>query len=232
MPCTDAHFALQDWPAALRRIDAILNVKHALKRPAQDIGGTRLNRANVLMKMPDRIGEAKAELEACLRLLENQPESVALVLSSLANLFSRQGDMGQAIIQGRRALALHDTLPGPANRAISHNNLANYLQRSGTPADNTEFPRHQLAALVYRLIAGLGQHLKTSRNNYAVDFSRAHAGGTELAVPRVPVLLADPAFAPLAQWLGQRQVPLDALQAQVDEVLNQVREAAITPSTP
>lgn len=229
---TDTHVAQEDWPAALLCIDAILEVKHALKRSAQDIASDRMNRANVLVEMPGRFGEAKAELEACLTLFENRPDWVAKVRGSLAELFHLQGDMAQAITQARRALALCDALPGPADRAISHNNLANYLQRSGTPADNAESPRHQLAELVYSFVAGLRLHLQTSLNNYGIYFRRAHAVGTELAVPRLAALLADPAFAPLAQWLAQRQVPLDALQADVDDVLNQVREAAITSSTP
>ena len=39
--------------------------------------------------------------------------------------------------------------------------------------------------------------------NYAIDFRRAHAR-TELHVPRVAELLADP-FRPLDDWLRQRK---------------------------
>ena len=85
-----------------------------------------------------------------------------------------------------------------------------------------------LAALLYRLVAGLGQHLQTSLGNYAIDFRRAHAAGTVPAVPRVAALLADPAFAPLEQWLRQRNVPVDQLQAAVDQFLDQARQAALT----
>jgi hypothetical protein len=69
---TDAHFAQQDWPSALRRLDAIIKVKRALERPAEDIGATRMNRAVVLGRLR-RFGEAKAELEACLSLFQNNP---------------------------------------------------------------------------------------------------------------------------------------------------------------
>jgi hypothetical protein len=47
------------------------------------------------------------------------------------------------------------------------------------------------------LVSGLGQHLQTTLRNYAVRFRRAHDAGTELLVPRVAELLADPAFRPL-----------------------------------
>ncbi len=222
----DAHLAQEDWPAALHRVDAILEVKRALKRPAKDIAGDRMTRANVLVEMLGRFGEAKAELEACLTLFENDPASSSKVLSSLANLFDTQGDYTQAITQARRALAMRDQFPDPAERAISHNNLANYLDRSGAPSALAESPRHQLAALLYHLVAGLGHYLQTSLRNYAFHFRRAHTAGTELAVPRVSELLADPAFAPLQQWLRQRQVPLDELQSAVDHYLDQARQAA------
>ncbi len=165
----EADYARQDWESALRRLDAILEVKRALERPAEDIAATRLNRANVLRNL-GRFGEARAELEDCLQLFQNNPATSAKVLSSLADLFDRQGDVAQAITQERRALALCEQLPDPADRAISHNNLANYLERHGTPSALAESPRHQLAALIYCLVAGLGQHLQTSLRNYAIAF--------------------------------------------------------------
>lgn len=226
-----AHNAQKDWPSALRRIDAILAVKHALERPAEDIGATRMNRANVLGRM-HRFGEAKAELEACLTLFQNNPAASAKVLSSLADLFDEQGDIAQAITQERRALALCEQLPDPADRAISHNNLATYLERSDTPSALAESPRHQLAALLYCLAAGLGQDLQTSLHNYTIDFRRAHAAGTVPTVPRVADLLTDPAFAPLEQWLRQRQVDVAELQAAVDHSLDQARQAAKAPPEP
>jgi hypothetical protein len=57
-------------------------------------------------------------------------------------------------------------------------------------------------------------------------FCRAHATGDVLAVPRVANLLADPAFAPLEQWLRQRQADMAELQAAADYFLDQARQAA------
>jgi len=216
----------KDWESALRRVDADLEVRRALERPAEDIGATRFNRANVLGRL-GRFGEARAELEDCLQLFQNKPDWSGKVLGSLAGLYFRQGDAAQAITQQRRALALREQLPDPADRAISHNNLANYLERQGTPSALAEWPRHQLAALIYRLVAGLGQHLQDSLGNYAIVFRRARAAGTELVVPSVAELLADSAFHPLEQWLLQRQLPIDDLQAAVDQFLDQARQAAL-----
>jgi hypothetical protein len=174
--------------------------------------------------MLGRIDEAKAELEACLTLFEGDPAMSAAVLSSLADVFYRQGDIRQAIIQERRSLVLREQFPNPADRAVSHNNLANNLERSGTPSDLAESSLHRLAALIYKLVAGLGESLKTSLGNYAIGFRRARAAGTVLAVPRVEELLADPAFEPLAQWLSKREVPVDQLQTAVDQHLDQARQ--------
>jgi tetratricopeptide (TPR) repeat protein len=218
------HNALKDWPACLRCVDETLEAKRALGRRVEDIAGTRFNRASVLMRMPGRMDEAKAELEACLTLFEGDPAKSASVLSSLADLFDRQDDIPQAIIQQRRSLARREQLPNPADRAVSHHNLANYLERSGTSSALAESSFHQLAALIYMHVAGLGESLKTSLVNYAICFRRARAAGTVLAVPRVEELLADPAFAPLAQWLSKREVPLDQLQSAVDQHINLARQ--------
>ena len=220
-----ADYAQEDWASALVRLDATLEVQHTLQRPAEDLGVTRMNRANVLKNL-GRLGEAKAELEACLALFENDPARRARTLGSLANLFNRQGDRAQAITQVRRALALREQLPDPADRAISHNNLALWLDGSDTRSAPAESARHQLAALAYRLVAGLGQHLQTSLRGYTIVFHRARAADTEPAIPLLAELLADPAFAPLAQWLRQRQVDLARLQAAIDQSLAQARQAA------
>jgi tetratricopeptide (TPR) repeat protein len=226
----DAHYARQDWEAALPRIDAMLEVKRALQRPAEDLAIDRMNHANVLGRL-GRSREAQAELEACLQFFQHHPAKSSAVLSSLAHLFAEQGDVAEAIRQQRRALALCEQLPDPRDRAISHNNLFTYLERSGAPAALAEAPRHELAALIYRLVAGLGQYMQTSLHNYAIRFRRAHAAGTTYTAPRAAAVLADPAFRPLDDWLRQRQVGVDELQAAVDQYLEMARQAALGQST-
>lgn len=222
-----ADCAKNDFDSALRRQDAILRIEHMIKRPAGDIAATRFNRATVLSYL-GRFVEARAELEDCLQLFQNNPEMHAKVLGSFADLFDNQGDTAQAITQGRRALSLFEQLPNPEDRAISHSNLSKYLNRSSVPSFLAEAPFHQLADLVYCLAARLGESLQASLFNYAIEFRRAHAAGTDLAVPRVAQLLADPAFHPLEQWLRQRQVNLDELQAAADQFLEQARQTALS----
>lgn len=215
----------EDWTSALGRLDAMMEVERALQYPDEDVASIRLNRANVLQEQ-ERYSEAKAELEACLQLLQNHPAMRAKVLGSLANLFDRQDDPNQAVSLQRQSLALLEQLPDPSGRAISHNNLAIYLERLGTASGSAESPLHLLASLIYRIVAGLRQNLQISLNNYAVRFRHALRVRAELTVPHVQELLADPAFDSLKQWLSQRQVDSAELQVQVDELLEQVRLAA------
>jgi tetratricopeptide (TPR) repeat protein len=222
----DGHFAQKDWEPALRRLDAILEVKRTLGRPAEDIAVTRMNRAIALSHL-GCFGKAQADLEAVLQVFQSDPVMSARVLNALADLFDEQGDVLQAIIQERRALALREQLPDPRDRAISHHNLALYLERSGTSSALVESPRHQLAALIYWRVTRLGQNLRTSLHNYAVRFHRAQAAGTSLTVPRVAELLTEPAFRPLDDWLRQRQASMAEVQATVDQVLDMARQAAL-----
>lgn len=219
-----ADIARQDWESALRRLDAVLDVKHALKRPAQDIALDRITWANVLGRL-GCFGEVRSKLDNCLQTFQNDPAHKAKVLGSLAELFGTQGDVTQAITQMRRALALCEQLSDPRDRARLHHNPAICLNISNAPSAHAESSRHRLAALIYFLVTGLEQDSQDSLRYYAfLFFHRAHATDTELAVPRVAELLADSAFHPLDQWLRQRQVDVAELQAEVDQVLEQARQ--------
>jgi tetratricopeptide (TPR) repeat protein len=222
-----AYFALQKWESALYRIDEIVEVQRALEQPAEEIAPAQMNRAIALGKL-GRFGEAQAELESCLQVFQHDPANSAKVISSLASLFKEQGDVAQAITQQRRSLALFEQLPYPRDRATSHDNLANYLELSGEPPALAESPRHQLAALIYRLVVKLGQDLQQlSRVNYVIRFRRALAAGTSLVVLRVADLLADAAFRSLDDWLRRKQVDVDKLQADVDQFIETARQEAL-----
>jgi tetratricopeptide (TPR) repeat protein len=221
----NAHEAQENYESALRRVDAMLEVERALCRPAEDIAAERMNRANVLVRL-GRHSDAQSELEACLQIFRNDPPRRAAVLSSHANLCYDRGEVPQAITQVRRALAIFDQLPDPTDRATSHDNLACYLHRSGTPSAVAEAPRHRLSALVYRLVSGLRLDLQTSLYNYVVEFRLAHAAVTPVVVPRLAELLAESAFRPLDDWLGQRGVSIDELQVKVNRLVEMAQNTA------
>jgi tetratricopeptide (TPR) repeat protein len=218
-----ANYALQQWEAALKRIDAVIEIKRELKRSLEDIAGDRMNRAVTLIRL-HRESEAKLELEACLDIFENDPSKRAAVLGSLSNLYYQIGDLAQAITQARRALTLRNTLPEPGERARSHEYLAVFLCEPGEKQNLAESARHGLANLAYLLVTGLAQPLETVRN-YVIDFRAAASVATELNIPRLAELLDDPAFVALKEWLVQRQVDLQDLQAIIDEFLDRARQA-------
>jgi tetratricopeptide (TPR) repeat protein len=219
----EAHIAQADWNAALPRIDRILEVKCELHRPAQDIAGDRMNRANILLNLK-RYDEAQSDLEACMEVFAGDHMRLAKVLGSLASCYDDQGDFFQAVDLMRRALAMSEQLPDPRDRAGSHNNLAIYLAKTGTPSALTESAYHRLAALAYRIIAGLGADLQTSLRNYAINFRKAEAAGTAFTSQRLVTLLAQPAFRPLAQWLEQRGVNREELQSTIDQFMEMARK--------
>ncbi|MBL8263218.1 MAG: CHAT domain-containing protein [Xanthomonadaceae bacterium] len=224
----DFDFARDRWESALSRLESMLEIQRSVQRTEEDIGSTRVNRAIALMKIPGKLDEAKTELEACLLLFRNDPQRHATVLSSLAELLDRQQDLDQAITQQRRALSVREQLPDPIERATSHNNLANFLEKRETEAALAESRHHQLAALLYSIVVGHWQYLQITAHNYVLDFRHAQSSGIDFIPPRITNLIADPAFAALDQWLRQQQVSIDTLQTAVDEFLEQARQAAFS----
>ena len=135
----DAHYAQEDWESALRRTDTILEVKRALERPEEDIAGTRMNRANVLGRL-GRFGEAKAELEVCLQVFQNDPPGVPRCSVPSPTCSTNKATWPRPSPSSAAPSPSREQLPDPADRAISHNNLANYLERSGTPVRPRRIP--------------------------------------------------------------------------------------------
>jgi len=219
-----AHLALEQWEAALERIGEIIAVDQARGDSEHAIARHRFNRYSPLLRL-GRVGEAQRELEHCLEVDQRAGDEAgrASDLSALADVFDEKRDLGQAIALERRALAIRNTLPDPTDRAISHNNLGNYFQRAGHLAQTAP---HELAAMLYRLVIGHRQDLQTSAHNHVVRLVDARRAGREHTLPRVAELVAQPEFAPLADWLAAAKVDLAQLQQQVDAFLTQCRQQA------
>ncbi|MET0878580.1 MAG: tetratricopeptide repeat protein, partial [Tardiphaga sp.] len=217
-----ARIAVEQWEVALRQTDAILAIRMALKYPIEDIAIYWRNRATILIEL-GRFGEAQTALQACLQVFTDDPINRARTLHTLADLFREQGDLQQAILQGRRAHALFDTLPSPDDRSASHNNLANYLRSSGQASAIAEAACHRLAALVYAVTADLGWRLENALHNYVFDSQES--GQKVDPEPSLERLLADPAFHPLDVWLRQREVDIMEVQAVIREYLTALRNA-------
>jgi tetratricopeptide (TPR) repeat protein len=159
-------------------------------------------------------------LEGCLDVFHGVGDVTyeAKALSALADVWDELGDRGQAIALARRALAVCERLPDPGDRAISHNNLASYLHADGA---TDEARGHQLASIAYRIVTGIDP--RNSLRNLALRIRQSATRGETFTFPPLPALLATPAFAPLRDFLAQREVPVDDLQARIDQLVEQTR---------
>ena len=198
---TQGHRAQKDWESALRRIDAILEVKRALQRPAEDIADTRMNRAVVL-----GVCAASAKQRPSWRV---PPRSSRTILPAVPRrsvpspLYSPNKATWPRPSPGAPRPRPPQELPDPGTVPSRTTTSPTYLEPSGTPSALAEFPRHQLAALIYRLVSGLGQDLQNTLHNYVIT---ARPRGRHSGSPaRVAELLTDPGFRPLDDWLRQRQ---------------------------
>jgi tetratricopeptide (TPR) repeat protein len=221
------HIVAEKWELALRRADAIVKLKRTLNYTFENIGVDQLTRAFCLTQL-GRYSEAKAELEHCLQIFQNNADFKAKTHSYLAVLFAKLGDDAQAINQARRALAILGNSQSVSVRGGAHYNLARRLEDSNDVHARAEAPLHELAALIYLALSGQGAGQNASFLAYEAAFCHAQAAGVELAVPRLAELLAYPAFRPLRDWLEKSKVDTDKLQATVDRLLEQIRQAAVS----
>jgi tetratricopeptide (TPR) repeat protein len=216
-----ANRALEHWQPCLDLLGETEQVQRALGTGEHDIAITRLNRCYPLRKL-GKLDEARAVLEGCLEIYRRVGDVTreARALSGLAAVWNALGDPRQALALERQVLALRERLPDPGYRAISHNNLANFLHATGAP---DEARAHQLAALVYRLVTGLDTR---SWLRYLADRIReAAAQGERFDLPRLAAVVEAPAFAPMRAFLQERGADLPGLQARIDEIVAKQRGA-------
>jgi tetratricopeptide (TPR) repeat protein len=217
-----ANLALERWQPCLDLLGELEQVERDLGTGEHEVARTRFNRYRPLLRLGYR-AEARTVLEGCLEVFHRVGDvtTEAGTLTGLAEVWNRLGDPTQAIALERRSLAVGDRLADPGARAISHNNLANYLHAAGTPA---EAPSHQLAALVYSLVTGLDPRIYL--RNLADRTREAAARGETFAFPPLATLLADPAFSALRAYLTSAGADLPALQARIDALVAEARAAA------
>ena len=145
----EAHCALDDWESALRRTDTVLEVKRALERPAEDIAvdsdepGQRARTTSPLRRGQGRVGRVPPGFPERPDPHVPRRSVPSPICSTSKATWPRPSPRSAAPSPSR------EQLPDPDDRAISHNNLAIYLERSGTPSALAESTRHRLAALIY-----------------------------------------------------------------------------------
>ena len=223
-----ANQALERWETCLGILMEHEETQRALGGGAQELAKTRFNLYAPLLRL-GRLEDAHRVLESCLAVFRGAGDlpKEAKALSALAELWDKQGDHEQAAGLERQALAVYNRLFNPADRSVSHNNLANYLARLG---EVEEPARHRLAAIIYILVMGHGQFLAIALHNLANHMRRAVATGDRYELPRLAELLARPEFEPLQRTLAEWNVAVEELQARVDEVVKEARRRAGLPT--
>ncbi|HLM74073.1 MAG TPA: hypothetical protein VK459_15310 [Polyangiaceae bacterium] len=237
----DVSSALGQWQKSLDLLDEIESVESASGAGEHERAVTRFNRYGPLLRLAKearergerdtamkQLGEAKALLEDCLDVFRRVGSSglEGKVLSAMAHVWDELGDDTQAIILARQALAICDRMPSPEDRAISHNNLSNYLKNASHAEEANE---HRTATLAYHAVAGLDMSL--SFENLVLDIRKASARSERFELPRLDALIAKPAFAVLRDFLVERKVDVPQLQAELDALVDQVRAQVVRSSS-
>jgi hypothetical protein len=150
-----AALGLEDWPAALELNAEILRSQAERGADEAELAATRFNDSFPLLRLR-RFGEARALLEACRRVFEKEGQIGLLgkVLSALAILEAEQGDPAGAARFEAVALRYSYQAGDPEDCAISHNNLANYLERSGAAAEEGLAQRLAAGAILFQIGSG------------------------------------------------------------------------------
>jgi tetratricopeptide (TPR) repeat protein len=218
----EANQTLGRWEECLHLVMEQEEVKRELGESEHGLAVTRFNRHGPLIRL-GRVDEAQRVLEGCLAVFREVGDltNQARALSGLANVWAERGDIEKAVDLGRQVLAVHNRLPGLEDRAISHRNLSNYLDRMG---HSEEYTRHMLADIVYCVVCGHHKGLGTSLRNLGVLMRRAAKGGGRYELPRLGEVLADAEFEALREFLEQGQVDAGELQAEIDRLVEEVRK--------
>lgn len=221
-----AYRALERWPESLDFIDEMEATLRSLGEGKHELAMIRFNRYGPLLRL-GRLDEAQLVVEGCLQVLREVDDLAgqAKVLSALADLWDERGDRVHAVALERQALAVANRLPDLADRATSHGNLSDYLDRIG---DRDAMAQHSLAAIVYEVMTNHRQALALRLRNLAVDMRHAAADGSVYALPCLTEILERPDFAALRQELAKRGVDVVALQAMIDTLVEQVRSQVET----
>jgi tetratricopeptide (TPR) repeat protein len=151
-----AAMRLQEWQTALALNAEIVQFFHARNADEVEVARKRFNDYGPLLRLR-RNREARALLEYCRAAFEQAHDIVDLgkALSALADLEDKEGHFADAVQFEQVALRYKYQAGQPEDCSISHNNLAEYLERAGSAPQ---------VVLAHRLAAGV-IWLQTSSGN-------------------------------------------------------------------
>lgn len=211
--------AVERWPEAEARLEQAEAILRETGADERTIAVNRCKRYLPLARL-GRFDEAARVLESSLAVFVEVGDGAAEVgtRSRLADLWDERGEPRRAVEAAREALRASEQRAGAALRADAHESLANYLEKAG---DEAEARDHQLASLVYRLVARLDVSRALRALN--LDAIRAAARGERHGLPRLEVLLAQRAFAALHDFLTESGVPVSSLEEGISELVATVQ---------
>lgn len=208
----------EQWERALALNAEIVNVKQERGADALEVARTRFNDYGPLLRLR-RLDAARALLRDCRAVFEAEraPHELGAVYSALANLEVEAGDRAAAVRFEQTALGYKYQAGQPESCAISHHNLAGYLQRQD--ADPTLVLAHRLADAVICLQTQSGLLPTTLRNLANADLPPAPPSFAEVvaAVEAVEGVR----FAALFERLPRRLPDGDAAIAAVWEMVGE-----------
>jgi tetratricopeptide (TPR) repeat protein len=159
---------LERWEACLALNQEIVKSQKDRDAPALEVARTRFNDYGPLLGLL-RFDEARALLDECRRVFEKEEDVARLdrVFSGLANLENKLGHYSQAVRFEEDALRYKHASGSPEDCAISHNNIASYLERAG---EKGVVPlAHRLGSAIIGLQTSYGG-FATMIRNLALDF--------------------------------------------------------------
>ncbi|MGB0383668.1 MAG: hypothetical protein ACPGWR_02500, partial [Ardenticatenaceae bacterium] len=144
---------LEKWPTALEFNAELLAYQQKRGANEVSVARTRLNDYFPLLRLR-RYAEARALLMHCRTVFEQNHEMANLgkAFTALADLENEVRNRAAAVQFEQSALRYHYQAGESGNRATSHNNLANYLERCGAAANLVL--AHRLASAVIRVQSG------------------------------------------------------------------------------
>ncbi len=207
----------EQWERALALNAEILRYREERGAGALELARTRFNDYFPLLRLR-RFEEARALLLACRAVYEAERAIPQLgrVYSALADLEDKVGDRAAAVRFQQTALGYAYQAGAPEDCAISHHNLANYLERQG--ADPALVLAHRLADAVICLQTQSGGLATSLRNLAKTDLPPAPPSFEEV-VARVEEM-EGVRFRALFERLPRRVPDGDAAIAAVWELAN------------
>jgi tetratricopeptide (TPR) repeat protein len=214
--------ATGDWQQCLDLNAEIAASKRERGAREHDVTRTRFNDAGPLIRL-GRLAEAGRLLADCQRVFEDLADtpSLAMVLSTRADLEDKLGHRQAAADLERAAIRLRYARPEPRNIAISHHNLANYLGRLG--GDRAGQRAHRLAAALIRRLGGMAHDLDRTVRALAAEL-RADDGGQ--ALPTTVAQVAETAGRTEGVRLGELLAALQPDPRVVEAALAEILAAA------